>query len=139
MRWILFGLLFCIASCGSNAEYLIRDARIREPVPGQTKSVGYFTLANQTDENLVLVGVSIAGVGAVEMHETTERDGVMRMRKLKEVSIPAASEVAFVPGGKHLMLFRISELNAPVDVEFTFADGRVLTQPFELVPFTSTN
>lgn len=106
----------------------VRDAWIRAVPPNASATAGYFVLENGSGDVLVLESVTAAGIPRAEIHETTMADGVMRMRRLDSVTIPAGETAAFAPGGRHLMLFADS-LPAPgssVTVELAFTDGRVL-------------
>ena len=134
----LFCLLLLAIGCGGGPDLAVSDARVREPVPGIEKSVGYLVLTNRSDKARRLTSVSMEGVGAIEIHETAEVDGVMRMRRLSELVIPAGGSVSLEPGGKHLMLFRIGDLSAPVSASLYFADGEQVSASFDLVSFRAT-
>ena len=43
----------------------------------------------------------------MEMHETSEKDGMASMNKLKEIPVPAGDTVKLEPGGKHLMIWGV--------------------------------
>jgi periplasmic copper chaperone A len=66
---------------------------------------GYLVIENRGSEpDRLLGGASEAGT-AVEVHEMSEADGIMRMRALPEgIVIPAGGTVEFKPGGLHLMI-----------------------------------
>ena len=99
-------LVLLIAACGERASDPpeVVAARIMVPPPGAPMAAGYFALKNPGREALQLVGVRSASFESVEMHETVEENGVSRMRALARVEVPAGGQVAFEPGGKHLML-----------------------------------
>jgi periplasmic copper chaperone A len=106
------------------------EARVRQPIPGQDKTVAYFTVSNQGGRPVSLVAARAEGVGAIEIH-TTLRDGDMvRMRRLREVSVAPGETVVFEPGGRHLMLFRVTELPETLQVELDTAAGETLIVPF---------
>lgn len=67
-------------------------------------SAAYFTLANRATERIVLVGAHSDAATRTEIHETRIENGVMRMRPVTEVELPAGAEVRFEPGGLHVML-----------------------------------
>jgi copper(I)-binding protein len=66
---------------------------------------GYLVIDNEGSEpDRLLGGASEAGT-AVEVHEMSEADGIMRMRRLADgVVIPAGGTVELKPGGLHLMI-----------------------------------
>ena len=51
-----------------------------------------------------LIGVSSPVAETVELHTHLETDGVMRMRQVDSIPIPAKAQVVFRPGGLHIML-----------------------------------
>jgi copper(I)-binding protein len=115
---------------GPGARLAFTEARVRQPIPGQDKTVAYFTVSNQGSRPVSLVAARAEGVGAIELH-TTVRDGDMvRMRRLREVSVAPGESVVFEPGGRHLMLFRVTELPPTLLVELDTAEGETLTVPF---------
>ena len=67
-------------------------------------AAGYLVIKNHgtTDDRLIAVSAGISEKG--EIHEmSVNADGVMTMREVKEIVIPAGGEVALKPGGFHLM------------------------------------
>ncbi|MCW8926777.1 MAG: copper chaperone PCu(A)C, partial [Xanthomonadales bacterium] len=62
---------------------------IRATAPGQTVSGAFMTLVNDSAAARALTAVGFSGAGAVEIHETSMVDGVMRMRKVSQIDIPA--------------------------------------------------
>ncbi|MDH5352013.1 MAG: copper chaperone PCu(A)C, partial [Betaproteobacteria bacterium] len=54
-----------------------------------------------------LVGVSSPVAGVVEIHQTKMEGGVMRMRPVQAVELPAGKAVELKPGGYHVMLMQV--------------------------------
>lgn len=64
----------------------------------------YFTIKNTgTDDRLVSATSSAAR--KVQLHTTKHEDGVMKMRMLDGLDVPAGGEAVLKPGGHHFMLF----------------------------------
>jgi periplasmic copper chaperone A len=119
------------AGCAEPAALEVNEARLRAPIPGQDKTVGYFTARNSTDQDIVLTGASSTAARAIEMH-TTIRDGdIVRMRRLPEVVISAHDTVRFEPGGRHLMVFGVSELGTDTEIVLETAGGERFQVSFE--------
>ena len=97
---------FMLASCGQG-DVLYADKAVvnLSPVDGNP-SAGYMDLHGGRVD-VELVGVTSADVLRMEMHETTEEDGMMSMAKLKSIPVPAGKTVKLEPGGKHLMIWGI--------------------------------
>ena len=92
---------------------------LRATAPGTTVGVAYFEITGG-DEADELVGIRTAAAGRVEIHSSATVDGVMQMRELKSVPVPAHGRVRFAPSGLHAMLL---DLRAPLvegrEVELT--------------------
>ena len=113
---------FIAASCMlapavfADDSITIRNAWVRATVPGQRVAGAYLTLRSTTAARLTRVRTSVAP--EVEIHEMSERDGVMRMRRLASLDLPAGREVQLAPGAIHLMLEDLkSPLRAGDEVE----------------------
>lgn len=100
------------------------NAWIRAPVGGQTIAAGYCDIVNGGSEDVVVTEFAdAAGKRRIEIHETTEQDGMVRMRPLPRLTVAAGDTLSLRPGGKHLMLFGMDAEVQAVDVQARFADG----------------
>lgn len=95
---------------------------IREAPPVAPVRAGYLRLTNESNIDLVIVGVRSDAFGAIEIHEmSASDDGTMRMRPVPYFTVPAGGAVALEPGGLHLMLFRPQiSLMSGVEVAIVF-------------------
>ncbi len=132
-RALLLGLLLLFGACTPAPEILIENARVRALIPGQDKTVAYMDVQNRTPSAVTLVGASSEAVRAMEIHTTRMDDGMMRMRRLQQVEIPAGETVRFETGGRHLMLFGVKSLDPELVVELEFADGSTQSVTFEQI------
>jgi periplasmic copper chaperone A len=64
----------------------------------------YMTLRNNGDQPDRLIGVSSDVAETVQLHSSVTEDGVMQMRAVETVEVPAHGEAVLGPGGVHLML-----------------------------------
>jgi len=108
---------------------------VRAAAPGMTVSGAYMTVRNTdgTDHELVSAHSDVAE--NVELHTHAMEDGMMKMRRVDSVPLPANSEVAFEPGGLHIMLIGLArELNEGDSVEMVleFEDGSRRDVTFEV-------
>ncbi|HMQ30799.1 MAG TPA: copper chaperone PCu(A)C [Chloroflexaceae bacterium] len=69
----------------------------------------YMTIANGGAEPDALLGVTAPpGLAeAVELHTVIEEGGMMRMRPVEQIEVPANGEVALKPGGFHIMFIGV--------------------------------
>ena len=91
----------------SSAQLSISDARVREPVPGRYMSAGFLSVTNNSDQPRSLLSASAPWAGLIEIHTHLHENGMMKMRQLESLEIPAGETVTFEPGALHLMLFRL--------------------------------
>ncbi|GIX33940.1 MAG: hypothetical protein KatS3mg125_1896 [Lysobacterales bacterium] len=123
---IAFLLLRAIPAAASEEGVTVEGPWIRLAPPEARVMAGYGLLRNPGSSDRVLVGAESEAFGAIEIHETYEQDGLMRMRRLSELPIPAGGAVALKPGGPHLMLFRPSKPlpeGAEVPIRLRFSEG----------------
>jgi copper(I)-binding protein len=118
-----------LAACSPPASLVAHDAWVRAVPPGATATAGYLVLENGSDREYRLTSVEADGIARVEIHETSMQDGVMRMRPVDAIPVPAGSNVALSPGGQHLMLFADSlpREGDTVTLALRFDDGTALT------------
>jgi len=69
----------------------------------------YMTLKNASGEIEKLISVKSPIAKRVEIHQTESEDGVMKMRLVNILNIPAKSITMLKPGGKHVMFFGLSK------------------------------
>lgn len=93
------------AATGSSVR--IADAWVRAPAPGQKTAGAYVALTSDRDAAIVAAGSAAAA--RVEMHSTSTEGGVMRMRALPRIELPAGRTVKLTPGGFHLMLIDVKQ------------------------------
>jgi hypothetical protein len=73
-----------------------------------SNSAAYMTLRNNGSTPDALVAASTDAADLVELHTVIEENGVMKMRPVPQIAIPAAGEQQLRPGGYHVMLIGIT-------------------------------
>lgn len=122
-----FTALAALAACQPKAaeKPAITDASVRLPAVAGAPAAAYFTLTGgRADDQLLRIDSAV--VNKIELHESVMNGGVMTMRPLSQVPVPAGAKVEFARGGKHAMLFGIDGQITPgtaVPMLFTFASG----------------
>ncbi|MFA7270299.1 MAG: copper chaperone PCu(A)C [Sterolibacterium sp.] len=104
-----FALAIVLAISGSTvlADVGVKDAWARGTVAGQTATGAFMELKSSDDATLIGVSSPVAGV--VELHEMTMDNGVMKMRALPRLDLPAGKPVALRPGSYHIMLMDLKQ------------------------------
>jgi periplasmic copper chaperone A len=116
----LFALSLLLCACEVNNGVAVLDAWARANAPGQSVGAAYMTLVSAQDSTLVKVEADIAGT--VEIHSMSMENGVMKMRMLEELPLPAGKAEKLAPGGFHLMLFDLKKpLTAGESANFTLS------------------
>ena len=115
------------------AAIVVANGHVRDTLPGQTVAAAYCDLVNSGPEDAVLVAVSTPVASSVEMHETRDEAGMVRMRRLENIVVPARSTVRLRPGGRHLMLFDAdTDGTQEAPFVFEFAAGQSIRGAFEI-------
>ncbi len=99
---------------------------VRAVPPGQRNSAAFMRLNNGADQAHALVGARSPVAEAVELHTHSMRDGMMSMRPVERVDLPARERVSLQPGGLHVMLIGLRkqlELGQEVSLTLVFEDG----------------
>ncbi|NCT84457.1 MAG: copper chaperone PCu(A)C [Comamonadaceae bacterium] len=105
-------LLFASAlflSLAAQAQVKIDDPWVRATVAPQKATGAFMQLTSAQPAKVVAASSPVAAV--VEIHEMKMEDGVMKMRAVDALALPAGQAVALKPGSYHVMLMG---LKAPI-------------------------
>ncbi len=119
-------LLTAVTLTALGTDVSIGDLRARAVPPDQPNSAVFMSIENQSDEQRALVGAESAASQIVELHTHLEEDGVMRMRRVEKLKVPAGETVTLEPGGLHVMLIGLKQPLEPgdtLDLTLIFEDG----------------
>jgi copper(I)-binding protein len=97
----LLGVLLLSANVYA-ADIQVEAAWSRATAPGQEAAMVDLTITSAKDAKLV--GFSSPGSKTAEMHSMTHDNGMMKMREVKSIELPAGKHVALGESGYHLML-----------------------------------
>lgn len=130
---LLILLLQTISACSAPVEGIsVEDAWVRyvpESGAGGVNTAAFFVIKNDGDTAVRLTGAAVKIAEAVEIHETTMSGDIMFMRQVMDVEIPAGGEVAFKPGGYHLMLIDLQQAIAAgdeIEIDLIFDDTKLV-------------
>ena len=108
MKKTLGAIVLSAMSLSAFAELIVENAYIRESIPGAPNSAAFMTLNNTSDQDILLTSVNSELARATELHNHINDEGVMRMREVPEILIPAGQSVEFKPGGLHVMFMGLA-------------------------------
>jgi copper(I)-binding protein len=124
--------LVALGAQAAGNGLVVSGAWMRSIIPSRP-AAGYFVLANRTDAARKLVKASSPACGMLMLHRSVNRNGVDRMEMVESVDVPAHGQVAFAPGGYHLMCTSPSKELAKgrkVAVTLYFDNGESVTSEF---------
>jgi periplasmic copper chaperone A len=136
-------LLFAVSAAASSMFLPAHAQKIDEPslkvfdvwakttVPGGSVSAAYMHI--KSAKPLRLVKAESAMAQTVEIHDMKMKDGVMEMKAIDAVDIPANKLVDLKPGGIHVMLIKVTKPikkgdNVPLKLTFETADKKTFTR-----------
>jgi copper(I)-binding protein len=128
IRFAIAGLLLAcgwLHTASAAGRLQIEQAWIRSAAPGAMMLAGYATLRNSGDAPLIVTAASSADFGDVSLHQSSEENGVARMRALADVVVAPGERVVFAPGGKHFMLMKSKRELKPGDSVKIHLDTKV--------------
>ena len=103
---------------------------VRAVPPGGTMTAAFMELYNPTASPRALIAAASPAAGRVELHSHVDDGGVMRMRQVPRIEVPAGGMVSLAPGGLHVMMFDLVATladGAEVELELSFDDGTQLS------------
>jgi len=98
-----------LASLAAQAQVKVDDPWVRATVAPQKATGAFMQLTSATAVKVVAASSPVADM--VEIHEMKMDDGVMKMRAVDALPLPAGQAVALKPGSYHVMLMG---LKAPI-------------------------
>ena len=95
-------------------EFTVGNVTIVEPwsralPPNAPNGAAYFRVENSGGESDRIVSARTDIAETVEIHTHEMDGGMMKMRRVESVVVPAGGEARFKPHGLHLMLFGLKE------------------------------
>lgn len=99
---VSFAVLVSALLNQAQAQVTVKDAWVRATVTQQKATGAFMQLQSAQDAKLVSAQSPVAAV--VEVHEMSMDGGIMRMRAVPSVALPAGQAVDLKPGGFHVML-----------------------------------
>ncbi len=110
---ILVGLLAAAMNsaiahaAGAADQIAVSDAYIRLAPPGAMATGAYMTIRNAGPREVRIVKAASTVARITELHTHLNEGGVMKMRQVKDIPVPAGGETVLKPGGLHVMLIEM--------------------------------
>lgn len=126
----LASLTTSVFAAGLADQISIIDPYVRLAPPGTKTTGAFMTIKNASDKDIQIVKADSPAAHATELHNHINDSGIMRMRQVREIALPAKGEAVLKPGGYHVMLI---DMKAPlkegdkVAITLGFSDGGTKT------------
>ena len=95
------------ASDGGNVS--IRDGWVQEPPPSKDITAAYMIIENRSAADIYLLSAITDAASAVELHKVEMDGGMMKMRRVPRIAVPAGGSTELKPGGYHLMVIGLKK------------------------------
>ncbi len=115
-----------LAAQSAAESVSVSDPYVREMPPGQPNSAAFMKLRNDSAAGYAVVSAESGASRIVELHTHTAEGGVMKMRRIDKIVIPAQGETTLQPGGLHVMLLGLKgdlKEGGSVSITLVFDDG----------------
>jgi copper(I)-binding protein len=130
-----FAALFAavVVSGTAAAAVTVSAPWLRATPPGVSVGAGYATLSNDGDQARKIVRVETAVASSAMIHSMKSDQGMMQMRELDGLTVPAHGSVQLAPGSYHLMLMGLKQplvSGQSATLVFVLDDGTQLKADF---------
>jgi hypothetical protein len=93
--------------------------------PGQPNSAVFMQLKNTGKTDHFVIDADSPVANTVELHTHQLENGIMKMRRIPQISLPEGETVELKPGGLHIMLIGLQQILKPgntIEVTLLFED-----------------
>lgn len=108
------------------SDIVVDNPYVRAVPPGQPNSAAFMVLQNNGTAAHSIVEAESNVADVVELHTHINEGGMMKMRQVKQIEIPAQGKTSLQPGGLHVMFLGLKSELKPgqlVPVTLIFEDG----------------
>ena len=124
---LALGAVLSMNAMAQQADSLIvDDPYVREMPPTAPATGAFMTFINESNQDIIIVRADSDAAKVVELHTHIHDQGVMRMREIPEIVVPAMGQTELKPGGLHIMLINPTRSLAEGDkvaIDLFFKDG----------------
>ncbi len=114
MRKTVLAFSLMLAGAAAQADVTVKDSWVRGTTPAQKATGAFMEIVSSDAATLLSAASPVAGV--VEIHTMKMEDGVMKMRAIPKLDLPAGKAVKLAPGGNHIMLMDLRQQMKKGDV-----------------------
>ncbi len=141
MRFVFVFIFVLFAAPHVLAADISVDGAFVRATPAKI-SAGYMTIKNNGAQNDALVAVRAIWATRAELHNvTTGADGVLSMKQVARIDVPAGGTIKLAPGGYHVMFYGVNKPlreNTTDSITLVFQRAGDMTIPVAVKPITFT-
>jgi len=126
-RLLIMGALFSTGAFANGTSVQVSEGYVRGVPQSSEVTAAYMKISNSTSSPIRLVSAQSDGAESVEFHEHSRSNGMMKMRQLATVNVPANGSVTLEPMGIHVMLIGLKHQffdKKTVKLSLRFSDGQ---------------
>lgn len=123
---LIASLALCWNTAAADSPLSVHAAYVRQVPPGITTTGAFMTIRNTGGVERQLTRAESPVAKTVELHTHINENGVMKMREVPRIPVPANSQAELKPGSYHVMLIDLREAlkdGEDVPITLTFDDG----------------
>lgn len=123
---LVFAVPASAAAPKAGDQIDVKDPVVRLVPPGIPTTGIFLVLENRSEADHALVQASSPSAKVVELHTHFSEGGIMKMRRVERIPVPAKGTAVLKPGGYHIMLIELTgPLSEKTTVQTTlqFEDG----------------
>lgn len=125
---------------GAAQQIQIDQPFARAAIMQQRNSAVFMNITNRGPDAQIVYAKSPSAT-TVELHTHINDNGIMRMRRIRQIDLPSGQQIMLKPGGLHVMLLGLKQnliAGEAIEVTVGFADGseRLLQVPVKKVQMT---
>jgi copper(I)-binding protein len=107
MKYVLIAMLIMSSAFASDIK--IENARVRLLPPTSPATGAFMKISNLSNKDIKLMNATSDASQITELHNHLNVDGIMKMRKVPFITVPAKGSVMLKPGSFHVMLIGLKK------------------------------
>lgn len=107
----------------------VKNPWMRKPNPVVPMTAAFMEIENSSDKDIYLTGVTGDDAETYEIHTHKKVDGVMKMRQIPKLKVPAKGKAVLKPMHDHVMIIQIKKghlKGEKADLKLHFDNGKVV-------------
>jgi copper(I)-binding protein len=122
--------LFLINSNVFAGDISVKNAYVRMLPPTSPATGVFMKIVNTSTKEIELIKASSSRSKKTEIHDHLKIDGMMKMREVKTIKVPAKGHVMLKPGSFHVMLIGLKTslvLGEEIFIDLKFSNGEKIS------------